>query len=99
MQYKAELNYLEHVLMLWQNQFDEKPSMENLSVQISNYGMVHIGGHEICTRDILSISEYDIHPEYFNLLLVNGDYITVEILWTFDEPPVVSSICLHHFLY
>ena len=96
---KTKLTYLENVLTLWQNQFDEKPSMENISVHINERGMIVISGHEVCSADALSIEEYDIEYEYFNLLLTNGDYIRVEILWAYDQSPVVSAICLHQIIF
>ena len=99
MEIKNKLNYLETLMVKWQNQFDEKPSMETLSFQINKHGMIMIAGHEICQMDFLSTEEYDVGPDYFNLILTDGDYITVEILWTYSDAPVVSAICLHHFMY
>ena len=95
---KVKLDYLKTVLDKWKEQFDEDPSMEHIPVDINTNGMVTIAGHEVCAQDELDINEYDVSFEHFNLILTNGDYIMVNILWGYEALPVVSCICAHHFI-
>ena len=96
---KDILLYLNTLMHRWESQFDQQPSMENLSFSIGEDDMIMIAGHTVCQATLLLKEQYEIHPEYIELFLTNGDYITLEILWQYDRAPVVSAICLHHFMY
>lgn len=91
--------YLDTLMNNWKNQFDEEPSMENLSFSMNEHGMIEIAGQKLCPADMLLIEDYDVNPEHVELFLTDGDYITIEILWPNNSVPVVSAICLHHFMY
>lgn len=95
----AVLIYLDTLMNNWSSQFDERPSMEHLSFSIDENDMIVVAEQSICPTAALVTEEYDVYPEHVELYLTNGNYITIEILWRNDSAPVVSAICLHHFMY